>query len=128
VRWTVRRSFFQDEADALLMALSRYQGRMPPDLALRLEVPRQVAPSGSRPRGARTSDVCQWHATSLVADIADRGLRRRHGAARDDQETVRLKEPPSRQPPQLLRLLDRAHLHRPQFQGSWRTPAENHPI
>ena len=37
VRWTQHRSFYQREADALLMALSSYQGRMPPDLALRLE-------------------------------------------------------------------------------------------
>ena len=45
VRWTVRRSFYQDEADALLMALARYQGRMPPDLVAPARgVPRQVAP------------------------------------------------------------------------------------
>jgi len=37
VRWTLHRSFYQKEADALLLALSRYQGRMPHDLALRLE-------------------------------------------------------------------------------------------
>ena len=37
VRWTLHRSFYQHEADALLMRSRRYQGRMPPDLALRLE-------------------------------------------------------------------------------------------
>src|SRR5262249_34787702 len=37
VRLTLHRSFYQKEADALLLALSRYQGRLPHDLALRLE-------------------------------------------------------------------------------------------
>jgi hypothetical protein len=37
VRWTVRRSFYQSEIDALLMALHAEKGRVPPALALRLQ-------------------------------------------------------------------------------------------
>jgi hypothetical protein len=37
VRWNVRRSLYQSEADALLIALSREHGRIPHALALRLE-------------------------------------------------------------------------------------------
>jgi hypothetical protein len=37
VRWTVRRSFYQSEADALLLALADGRGKMPPELRLRLE-------------------------------------------------------------------------------------------
>ena len=36
-RWTVRRSFYQTEIDALLMALHAEKGRIPPALALRLQ-------------------------------------------------------------------------------------------
>ena len=37
VRWTLNRSFYQREADALLVALMRHSGPVPRDLALRLE-------------------------------------------------------------------------------------------
>ena len=37
VRWTLRRSFYQSEIDALLMALRAEHGRMPPELSLRLQ-------------------------------------------------------------------------------------------
>ena len=37
VRWQRHRSFYQQESAELLTALSRYQGPMPRDLALRLE-------------------------------------------------------------------------------------------
>jgi hypothetical protein len=36
-QWTVHRSFYRNEADAILLALKQHAGRMPPDLALRLE-------------------------------------------------------------------------------------------
>ena len=36
-RWTVRRSFYQSEIDALLAALRSHNGRMPPDLGLRVQ-------------------------------------------------------------------------------------------
>src|SRR5215467_2110726 len=37
VRWRRHRSFYQREADALLVALMRHSGPVPRDLALRLE-------------------------------------------------------------------------------------------
>src|SRR2546427_5880059 len=36
-RWSMRRSFYQREVDALLIALQVHDGRLPPDLKLRLE-------------------------------------------------------------------------------------------
>jgi len=36
-RWTTRRSLFQSEFDGLLRALAAHQGRIPPELSLRLE-------------------------------------------------------------------------------------------
>jgi len=36
-RWTVRRSFYQSEVDALLTALHGRHGRMPPELGLRVQ-------------------------------------------------------------------------------------------
>jgi hypothetical protein len=37
VRWSVRRSLYQSEADALLLALHGARGTMPPELRLRIE-------------------------------------------------------------------------------------------
>ena len=37
VRWSVRRSLYQSEMDALLMALGAERGRMPPELNLRVQ-------------------------------------------------------------------------------------------
>jgi hypothetical protein len=37
VRWTVRRSFYQSEIDALLIALADAGGRMPHDVSLRVQ-------------------------------------------------------------------------------------------
>jgi hypothetical protein len=36
-RWTTHRSFYRHEVDELLIELSRHQGRLPPELRLRLE-------------------------------------------------------------------------------------------
>jgi hypothetical protein len=36
-RWSMRRSLYQSEFDALLRALAGHQGRIPPELSLRLE-------------------------------------------------------------------------------------------
>ena len=36
-RWSLRRSFYQREMDALLMALQTHDGHLSPDLKLRLE-------------------------------------------------------------------------------------------
>src|SRR2546430_12825964 len=38
-RWSLRRSFYQREMDALLMALQTHDGHLSPDLKLRLEGP-----------------------------------------------------------------------------------------
>ena len=134
VRWTVRRSFYQDEADALLMALSRYQGRMPPDLALRLEgflgkLHREWFPPAWRKKHPTYAEVARDFRWWL--DIADRwsAPKPRTRARTTTTRTARPKEPPSRQPPQLLRLLGLPlSCTRPQFQRSWRTfLKENHP-
>jgi hypothetical protein len=134
VRWTVRRSFYQDEADALLLALSRYQGRMPPELALRLEgflgkLHREWFPPTWRkthPTYAEVTRDFRWW-----LDIADRWSQPepRARARAAPARAARPKEPLSRQPPQLLRLLALPQsCTRSQFLRTWRKfLKENHP-
>jgi len=134
IRWTVRRSFYQEEADALLLALSRYQGRMPPELALRLEgflgkLHREWFPptwSKTHPTYAEVARDFRWW-----LDIADRWSqpKPRSRARAATARAARPKEPPSRQPPQLLRILALSQsCTRSQFLRAWRKfLKENHP-
>ncbi len=129
VRWTLHRSFYQQEADALLRALGGYQGRMPLDLALRLE--------GFLGRLHREWFGRAWRAHPTYAevlrdfrwwlDIAERWSeppeRRRRPRAR------RPPEPLSKQSPRLLSMLALPrNCTRTQFLAAWRRfLKENHP-
>jgi hypothetical protein len=132
VRWIIRRSFYQEEADALLLALSRYQGRMPPELALRLEgflakLHREWFPPSWRKKQPTYAEVTRDFRWWL--DIADRWSAPRSRARKPAARAARPKEPLARQPPQLLRILALPPTTtRSQFQRAWRRfLKDNHP-
>ncbi len=132
VRWTIRRALYQEEADALLLALSRYQGRMPPELALRLEgflarLHREWFPPSWRKKQPTYAEVTRDFRWWL--DIADRWSAPRVRARKPAARAARPKEPLARQPPQLLRILSLPpSTTRSQFQRAWRQfLKENHP-
>ena len=132
VRWTVRRSFYQDEADELLLALSSYQGRMPPELALRLEgflgkLHREWFPPSWRKKQPTYAEVARDFRWWL--DIADRWSEPRTRSRRPAARAKHPKEPLSRQPAKLLRILSLPErCTRSQFLRAWRRfLKENHP-
>src|SRR4029450_11832324 len=113
VRWTLHRSFYQREAESLLHALSTYQGRMPPDLALRLE--------GFR--GGVDRESRGWLA------IAQRWWHPPQRARRTSVRANRPPEPLSKQSPLLLSMLSLPrNCTRTPFLTAWRRfLKENHP-
>src|SRR5262249_30632910 len=131
VRWTLHRSFYQHEADALLVALSSYQGRMPHDLALRLE--------GFLGRLHREWFGRTWRKNPTYAevvkdfrwwlDIAERWSEPRPRGTRARPRAGRPQEPLARQSPKLLSMLSLPrNCTRTQFVTAWRRfLKENHP-
>jgi hypothetical protein len=131
VRWTLHRSFYQREADALLLALSSYQGRMPPDVALRLE--------GFLGRLHREWFGREWRKHPTYAevvrdfrwwlDIAERWSEPRPRVRRTSARAKRPPEPLSKQSPLLLSMLSLPrNCTRTQFLAAWRRfLKENHP-
>ena len=131
VRWTLHRSFYQHEAEALLLALSSHQGRMPPDLALRLE--------GFLGRLHREWFGREWRTNPTYAevvrdfrwwlDIAERWSEPPQRARRTTARAKRPAEPPSKQSPKLLSMLSLPrNCTRTQFLTAWRRfLKENHP-
>ena len=131
VRWTLHRSFYQHEAESLLHALSSYQGRMPPELALRLE--------GFLGRLHREWFGREWRKNPTYAEVVrdfrwwlDIAERWSEPPARGRRTTARAKrpaEPPSRQSPKLLSMLSLPrNCTRTQFLTAWRQfLKENHP-
>jgi hypothetical protein len=131
VRWTLHRSFYQHEADALLLALQSYQGRMPSELALRLEgflgrLHREWFPRTWRknPTYAEVVRDFRWW-----LDIAERWSQPRPRTRATAARAGRPKEPPSKQPAKLLSLLALpGNCTRTQFLRAWRRfLKENHP-
>jgi hypothetical protein len=131
VRWTLHRSFYQREADALLLALARYQGRMPSDLALRLEgflgrLHREWFPPTWRknPTYAEVVRDFRWW-----LDIAERWSEPRARTRKPAARAARSKEPLAKQPEKLLRLLRLPqNVTRTKFLVAWRRfLKENHP-
>jgi hypothetical protein len=131
VRWTLNRSFYQREADALLTALSSYQGKMPPELALRLEgflgrLHREWFPRTWRthPTYAEVVRDFRWW-----LDIAERWSEPPKRTRRTTARAKRPTEPPSKQPAQLLSILDLPrNCTRTQFLKAWRRfLKDNHP-
>ena len=127
-RWTVRRSFYQTEIDALLMALHAEKGRIPPALALRLQ--------GLLGRLYRDWFPRTWRRdptyAEIVADfrwwlgVAERWSEPAPKTARGRRATT---EPLAEQPKRLLRLVGLPRgCTESQFMTAWRAFLKrNHP-
>lgn len=127
-RWTVRRSLYQSEADALLMALRRYEGRIPSDLALRLEgflgrLHREWFPRGWRTNPSYAEIVADFRWWMSAAERWTEPPAKRVRAPR------RASQPPADQPERLLRLLSLpANSSKQEFMSAWRRFLKrNHP-
>jgi len=129
-RWTVHRSFYRREADALLLALTHHQGRLPPDLALRLE--------GFLARLYREWFPRAWRAEPTYAEIVADFRWWLSMAERWSEPAPRPRrtrtprpapEPLAEQPERLLRLLALpANCSKRRFMTAWRRfLKENHP-
>jgi len=119
-RWTVRRSFYQSEVDALLMALDAEPGRMPPELSLRLQ--------GLLGRLYREWFPPTWRRNPTYAEVV-RDFRWWLGVAERWSETPvkngrprrTAREPRADQPKRLLRLLGLRHeCTASEFMARWR--------
>jgi hypothetical protein len=104
VRWTVRRSFYQSELDALLIALAAERGRMPSELSLRVQ--------GLLGRLYREWFPRTWRREPTYAEIiADfrwwLGMAERWSEPPPKPRRARRTgfEPLAEQPPRLLRML-----------------------
>jgi hypothetical protein len=127
VRWTVRRSFYQSEVDALLTALGAERGRMSPALSLRVQ--------GLLARLYREWFPRTWRRNPTYAEIlAD--FRWWLGVAERWSEPPakptrgrRTLEPIADQPKRLLRMLGLpAECTETQFMSAWRSFLKrNHP-
>jgi hypothetical protein len=131
-RWRVRRSVYQRESEALLVALAHHEGALPTELALRVEgflghLHREWFPPTWR-RHPTHADVVKDFRWWL--DMAERWRERRHEtAARPRRQPGTKREPLARQPATLLRLLRLpANATQKQFLAAWRRFVKrNHP-
>jgi len=127
VRWTVRRSFYQSEVDALLTALGGERGRMSPALSLRVQ--------GLLGRLYREWFPRTWRRDPTYAEIlADfrwwLGVAERWSEPPVKRARVRrIVEPIADQPRRLLRLLGLpGECTETQFMSAWRRFLKrNHP-
>jgi hypothetical protein len=127
-RWTLRRSYYQSEMDALLMALAAVRGRIPPALGLRIE--------GFLGRLYREWFPRTWRREPTYAEVlADfrwwLGMAERwtEPAPKAPRRPRRPREPLAQQPSRLLRLLALpVHCTEAQFLSAWRRFLKsNHP-
>ena len=127
-RWTLRRSFYQTEMDALLRALASKHGRMSPELSLRVQ--------GFLGRLYREWFPRTWRAEPTYAEILadfrwwlDVAERWSEPQPRPARRRAPRPVPLANQPRQLLRLLDLPHpCTAAQFTKAWRRFLKsNHP-
>ena len=127
-RWSVRRSHYQSEADALLMALMRHEGRIPPDLALRLE--------GFLGRLYKEWFPREWRESPTYAEVVgdfrwwiDAAERWTEPKAKKPRAPRRTPQPLADQPKKLLRLLSLpSTCTKKEFMVAWRKFLKrNHP-
>jgi len=119
-RWTVRRSFYQSEVDALLMALDAEPGRMPPELSLRLQ--------GLLGRLYRERFPRTWRRNPTYAEVVGDfrwwlGVAERWSEppAKPGRRRRATYEPRADQPKRLLHLLGLPHeCTAGEFMASWR--------
>jgi hypothetical protein len=128
VRWTLRRSFYQSEVGALLMALAAQTGRMSPELSLRVQ--------GLLGRLYREWFPRSWRREPTYAEIlADfrwwLGMAERWSepAPKTSRARRTLAAPPADQPRRLLRLLGLPReCSESEFLSAWRRFLKrNHP-
>jgi hypothetical protein len=127
-RWSVRRSHYQREVDALLIELARYQGALPPDLALRLE--------GFLGRLYKEWFPRQWRTNPTYAEVVadfrwwlSAAERWTETPARPKRAPRRTPQPLADQPKRLLRLLSLPpNCSKQDFMAAWRRFLKrNHP-
>ena len=127
-RWTLRRSFYQTEVNALLTALRGHKGRMPPELGLRVQ--------GLLGRLYREWFPRTWRREPTYAEILTDfrwwlGVAERWSAPPPRPKRGRRAklEPRADQPARLLRLLSLpAECTASQFMTAWRRFLKrNHP-
>jgi len=119
-RWTVRRSFYQSEVDALLIALDAEPGRMPPELSLRLQ--------GLLGRLYREWFPPTWRRNPTYAEVVGDfrwwlGVAERWSEppVKNGRPRRAAREPRADQPKRLLRLLGLRHeCTASEFMARWR--------
>lgn len=136
-RWTLHRSHYQQEASALLVALGSYQGKMPAELALRLEgflgrLHREWFPTAWRKRPTYAEVVADFRWWLGVVERWSEPPARKRAATKTTKATGttrRAREPLSMQPTKLLRILALpANCTKKRFVAAWRRfLKENHP-
>src|SRR5438093_3942507 len=125
-RWTHRRSFYQSEVDALLLALGTKRGAIPPELRLRLE--------GFLGRLYREWFPRTWRREPTYAEIVTDfrwwiGVAERWSEppAKTQRRRVASTEPLADQPPRLLRLLGLTRgCTESEFTSTWRRFLKRH--
>jgi hypothetical protein len=125
-RWSTRRSIYQSEIDAILMGLNDHQGRIPPELKLRLE--------GFLGRLYREWFPRTWRREPTYAEILHDfrwwlGVAERWGEAPAKPRAARrsTREPIADQPKRLIRLLGLpASCTQAQFMTAWRRFLKRH--
>jgi hypothetical protein len=133
-RWSRHRAQYQQEAEQLLFALSRYQGRMPPELALRLEGFFGRLHKEWFPRTWRTDPTFAevLHDFRWWLGMAESWGQPKEKPKRPRAGTTRRRaggEPPAGQPLRLLSILRlKPDCTKRAFQVAWRRfLKENHP-
>jgi len=126
-RWSVHRSLYRDEADALLEGLKRHEGRIPPAMALRLEAFLGRLYKEWFPRTWRSNPTY----AEVVADfrwwlgIAERWGQPQPRPTRAPRRAA--PEPLTQQPKQLLRRLSLpADCTEKRFMAAWRRFLKDH--
>ena len=127
-RWTIHRTHYRTEADALLMALTHHEGRLSPELALRLE--------GFLGRLYREWFPRSWRSNPTYAEIVSDfrwwlWMAERWGQPerKPTRKPKPAPEPLAGQPERLLRLLSLpADCSEKRFLATWRKfLKDNHP-
>jgi len=126
-RWRVRRTTYQEEAQALMMRLRQCNGQVPPDVALRLEgflgrLHREWFPQSWRPKPTYSEVVADFRWWLGMAE-------RWHEPPPKRQPRQRSTEPRAKQPASLLKILALpANCTQKRFLETWRRFLKaNHP-
>lgn len=124
VRWTASRSFYRRECEELLLALTRHEGRLPRELALRLEgflarLYREWFPRTWRPNPTYAEVVGDFRWWLGVAEGWGRTTKKPKKAPR--RTPRRPPEPLAKQPERLLNILKlKVPCTEREFMAAWR--------